>query len=231
MKAAIMQPYFFPYIGYFQLIHSVDLFVCCDNMQYTKKGWINRNRWLQNHQEAFFTIPLENSPLKSNIIEKNIAPTFEPKKMLRQLEYNYKKSSCFLENFEIIQKAVLFEERNLFRFLENSIHQICRYLGITTKFGRTSEIPIDHTKRKEDKVVDMCQSLCASTYINSSGGKDLYSKDFFKSKGISLGFLDPIPLVYTQFEKPFIPWLSIIDVLMFNSLETTKKLLNHYEIS
>jgi hypothetical protein len=230
MKTAIMQPYLFPYLGYFQLVHSVDLFVCCDNMQYTKKGWINRNRYLNHHKTDTFTLPLKDAPQKNHIVEREIAPGFEGEKLLSVFEHSYRKSPCFSENFGVIREILLSTERNLFAFLESSIQKICGHLGIKTTFGRTSQIPIDHTKQKEEKVIEMCRALNTSTYINSSGGRELYSKENFKNHGITLGFLVPHPFEYRQFQEPFTPWLSIVDVLMFNPVERIRRQLNHYEI-
>lgn len=226
-----MQPYLFPYIGYFQLIHAVDLFVCCDNMQYTKKGWINRNRYLAFNKEETFTLPLQDAPQKNHIMERTIAPDFQAKTLIAKLERNYKKSSHFLENFELIKSILSFEETSLLKFTLNSIQQVCRHLGIQTKFRTTSEIPIDHTKTKEDKVIAMCLALETKNYINSSGGRSLYSQDNFRKHGISLGFLMPHEFKYTQFNNQFIPWLSIVDVLMFNSVERIKQQLNCFDIS
>lgn len=226
-----MQPYLFPYIGYFQLIHAVDLFVYCDNMQYTKKGWINRNRYLALDKEETFTLPLQDAPQKSHIMERKISPDFQAKTLITKFERNYKRSSHFLENFEIIKNILSLEETSLLKFTVNSLLQICRYLGIQTKFQSTSEIPIDHSKTKEDKVIAMCAALETKKYINSSGGRALYSKDNFQKHGISLGFLIPHEFKYEQFTNQFIPWLSIVDVLMFNSVERIKQQLNCFDIT
>lgn len=231
MKTAIMQPYLFPYIGYFQLIESVDLFVSCDNMQYTKKGWINRNRFLNNGREDFFTLPVEAAPQKTDIKEVTISSQFAAHKLITLLERNYHKSCCFSENFPLIAEILSFKERNLYEFLIHSLQRTCAFLGLKRRFLRTSEVPIDHRLRKEEKVISICQSLGSQIYINSPGGRALYSKENFNRHAISLRFLTPRPFEYTQTQHPFVPWLSIIDVLMFNSVETIRKQLSDYEIA
>ena len=226
-----MQPYLFPYLGYFQLIQAVETFVSCDNMQYTKKGWINRNRYLNHGKEDTFTLPLKNAHQKNDIIEREIASDFSAERLLLQFEKSYKRCSGFSENFPVIEEVLSFKERNLFHFILYSILRISNHLGIPTKIIPSSEIPVDHTLKKEQRVLAMCRCLGTSTYVNSSGGRSLYSPEFFAENGISLRFLDPEPFQYQQFTDTFVPWLSIVDVLMFNSAEKIKKQLTCYQLN
>jgi hypothetical protein len=231
MKTAIMQPYLFPYIGYFQLIESVDLFVSCDNMQYTKKGWINRNRFLHNGKEDFFTLPIEDAPQKTHIKDRYITSDFNGEKLIKLFERNYRKSACFSQNFPLLVEILSFRERNLFEFLSFSLQKTCAFLGLKRRFLKTSDIPVDHSLKKEDKVISICKSLGTQTYINAPGGRDLYSNENFKKHAISLRFLNPGPFCYAQAQNPFVPWLSIVDVLMFNPVQKISEQLSRYELA
>ena len=220
-----MQPYIFPYIGYFQLIQAVDKFTLCDNYQYTRNGWINRNRFLQNGKDEFFTFPLKKDAQTKDIRDRELAPDFNNSKLLNQLKDTYRKSPYFEQTFPLLRTIIHHHDTNLFNFTTNSIKEICNHLQIHTQILKTSDLPVDHSLKKEDRVLALCSALCANVYINSSGGRELYSKARFASRGITLHFLQSNPLIYKQFENPFIPWLSIIDVLMFNSIATIQQYL------
>ena len=221
MKVTIMQPYFFPYIGYFQLIAAVDLFIVYDNIKYTKKGWINRNRMLQNGKDAMFSLPLKNDSDYLNVCERELAADFNRDKLLSQFKGSYRRAPYFAQTFPLIEQIVRHQDTNLFRFLHYSIVKTCEYLGITTEIGISSNIAIDHDMKNQDKVLALCQATGASTYINAIGGTELYSRETFREKGIALKFIQSKPFKYEQFGDAFVPWLSIIDVIMFNSKEQT----------
>lgn len=216
MKLAIMQPYFLPYIGYFQLIAAADCFVVYDNIKYTKKGWINRNRMLLNGADVMFSLPLKKASDSLDVVERELAEGFDPRDLLAQWRGAYAKAPYFAETLPLLEKIISNPERNLFRFILASLIETCRHLGITTEIKISSTIPIDHTLRAEEKVLALCEALGADTYINPMGGVELYSKETFAAHGINLKFLKPQPLDYPQFGAPFVPWLSILDVLMFN---------------
>jgi WbqC-like protein family len=221
LKTAIMQPYFLPYVGYFQLIASVDLFIVYDNIQYSKKGWVNRNRYLRGGEAALFTLPLKNESDYLDICDRELAATFSRDKLLNQLASAYRRAPHFAETFPLLQRIVGFEDNNLFRFLEHSILKTCEHVGISTEIRRSSEIAIDHRKSSQDKVLALCQAVGASTYINAIGGMELYSREEFQSRGIDLNFLRTTPFEYPQLGADFVPWLSIVDLLMFNSITDT----------
>jgi hypothetical protein len=232
MKTAIMQPYIFPYIGYFQLIQSVERFVICDNYQYTRKGWINRNQFLQNGKAVFFTIPLKDDAQHKDIRERQIASDFQNSRFLNQIKAAYQKSPFFPHTFPLLKRILQFPDDNLFNFLANSIAETCNHLRIGTKLAKTSDLPVDRSLKKQERVLAMCSALDTTVYINSVGGRELYSKDDFKQQGITLQFLESKPFIYRQFESPFVPQLSIIDVLMFNSPEVIQKsLTSNYELT
>ena len=231
MKLAIMQPYFLPYIGYFQLIAAVDQFIVYDNIKYTKKGWINRNRLLQNGTDTVFSIPLSKDSDALDIRERQIAADFRRDKLLKQIAEAYRKAPHFTQTFAFIESIVGDQERALFDFLHHALIQTCTHLGISTEIRISSTLPIDHTLKGQAKVIALCAAVGANTYINPPGGVDLYARDAFLEKGIELAFIRPLPLKYVQFDAPFVPWLSIVDVMMFNSLDRIRhELLEHYEL-
>ncbi|MDD4892870.1 MAG: WbqC family protein [Candidatus Rickettsiella isopodorum] len=230
MKLGIMQPYFFPYIGYFQLMNVVDEFVIYDNIEYTKKGWINRNRILLNGKASYITLPLKKDSDYLDIGKRCLADSWssDRNKIINKITAAYKKSPFFDSVFPFIEKIVLSDKINLFKFIANSLQIIKDYLEIKTPLIASSTIPIDHSLKAEKKVLAICQAKKADTYINPIGGTELYSKDDFKKSGVDLHFIQLKDFEYPQFANEFIPFLSIIDVMMFNSKENVKNMLNSY---
>jgi len=231
MKLAIMQPYFLPYIGYFQLIQAVDLFVVYDNVKYTKQGWINRNRFLRNGADAVFSVPLKKDSDFLQIKERSVSADFNKSRLLNQIREAYRKAPYFDQTFAIFEKVVMENETNLFKFVYNSIRTICGYLRIDSKIAVSSEFHIDHSLPGQEKVIALCRCAGANIYINAIGGQVLYSKEVFGMHGIKLEFLKSKPFGYVQLGDEFVPWLSILDVMMFNSKEhITEHLLSNYEL-
>jgi hypothetical protein len=231
MKVAIMQPYFLPYLGYFQLISAVDVFIVYDNIQYTKKGWINRNRLLRNGEAAVFSLPLQNASDFLQIRERSIAADFKPEKLLNKFAGVYRHAPSFAGVFPLIEEIVRYEEANLFRFLYHSIRRTCEYLDIRTQLRISSEMDLDHGLTKQEKVLAICRAAGAASYVNSIGGVDLYSSAEFQNSGVELKFLRSTPFEYVQFDHDFMPLLSIVDVLMFNPIETVRaRVSSGYEL-
>jgi hypothetical protein len=220
MKLAIMQPYFLPYIGYFQLIASVDQFIVYDNIKYTKKGWINRNRMLRNGKDVIFSLPLKSDSDYLDICQRELSSEFSRDKLLNQFRGAYRRAPYFDQTIPLIEEIVRFNDANLFKFLHHSIVKTCEHLGIATEIRISSGIAIDHNLKNQDKVIALCEAVGASTYVNAIGGMELYSKETFREKGIELKFIKSKPFEYAQFSDAFVPWLSIIDVMMFNPLDT-----------
>lgn len=228
MKIAIMQPYFFPYIGYFQLMDAVDEFVIYDNIEFTKKGWINRNRILVDRKDSYITIPLKKDSDYLDVRDRRLAEIWlsERNMMLNRITGAYKKAPYFNCAYPIVEKCILFEEYNLFNFILNSLSLIKEYLEIQTPFLISSSILIDHELKAENKVVAICKARKADSYLNPIGGVQLYDSDRFKEQGIDLHFLKTNDFSYKQFNNDFVPFLSIMDVMMFNSKEEIKEYLN-----
>jgi hypothetical protein len=232
MKVAIMQPYFLPYIGYFQLIAAVDLFIVYDNIQYTKKGWINRNRMCRNGEAVIFSLPLKSASDGLNVRERELAADFRRDKLLNQIKGAYQRAPHFATVFPLIERIVRFDENNLFNFLHHSITAICDYLTIRTQIRISSSIAADHSLKSQGKVIALCRAAGALTYVNASGGVDLYSREDFRSQGIDLKFIRSKPFEYRQFGEGFVPMLSIIDVMMFNAIEDVRSCVsNNYELT
>lgn len=232
MKVAIMQPYFFPYLGYFQLASMVDAFVIYDNIKYTKKGWINRNRIMLNGREQMISIPLKKSSDFHHIVEKEIADEFQAvkRKIINQLGSAYRRSPGFTDGIALVQEIFSFNGTNLFDFLHHSLNSLFGYLDIGTPLKVSSHIEADHELSAEERIIDICRVLGAKTYINPIGGLDMYSKERFAKAGIDLQFHNMKVVPYAQNSGTFTSHLSIIDVLMQNQREAIPNLLSQYEI-
>lgn len=228
MKLGIMQPYFFPYIGYWQLINAVDVFVVYDNIQYTKKGWFNRNRILQNVMSKTFSVALTKDHAYKNVCERFISDEYKRKKLISIIKNSYNKAPFFNESVGIIEDIINYNNSNLFNYIYNSIVNLCNYYDINTQIVISSSLDIDHNLKGEEKVLEICKNLNCTSYINAIGGQKLYDKEKFKQQGIELSFIKTNPIEYKQFNNPFIENLSIIDVMMFNNKETVQKLLEQY---
>lgn len=227
----IMQPYFFPYIGYWQLINAVDRFVIYDNIQYTKKGWINRNYYLRNNRKTLFSINLEKASDYLDIRNRVISSEYKREKMLLHLQSAYKKAPMYSKAYAVIAEMIHFPSCNLFEYIYNSIIQICKYLDIKTEIIVSSSIRINHSLKSEDRVVALCKKLDGTRYINAINGRNLYSASRFANEGILLQFIKARQLEYTQWkEEIFTPCLSIIDLMMFNSKHEIAQMLLEYDL-
>jgi hypothetical protein len=227
-----MQPYFFPYIGYFQLINAVDEFVIYDNIEFTKKGWINRNRILVNGKDEFITLPLKKDSDYLNVNQRFLSDTWslDKKKILNKIVESYRKAPQFDQVYPLVEKCFNLDETNLFSFIYNSINQILQYLSISTKISISSKININHDLKSEEKVIAICKAQNALSYINPIGGISLYDKNSFEANGIKLHFHKTNDFIYTQFKNDFVPWLSILDILMFNTNEEISANLNNFNL-
>lgn len=231
MKVGIMQPYFLPYIGYWQLMNAVDTYVIYDDVNFIKGGWINRNRILVNGEPKYFNIPmLGASPYKSiNEIGVNNDTKLIEKK-LRVIEGAYRNAPFYQDVYPIIKRILSCEKDNLADYITESFYIICDYLEITTKLIKSSSLEKDCSLRAQDKVLAICESLGATEYYNAIGGQELYSFNDFKKRGIELKFLKTDSIEYNQFNKGFQSNLSIIDVMMFNSKTQIRQLLQKYTL-
>jgi hypothetical protein len=222
MRVGILQPYLLPYIGYFQLIAHVDQIVFYDDAQYTKKGWINRNRFQTNGVEQKFTVPLERASDFLEIRDRRIAPSYSSTSILNQMTNAYRKAPNFPFIIELLKEVFEFPERNLFSFILNSIKFVNNYLDIKTPITVSSEVDGARDLRGQDRVIKICQELGAKTYINPKNVRLHYNKQDFEIKGIELLFLESQFTEYHQSTLPFLPALSILDVMMMLSVSEIK---------
>jgi hypothetical protein len=233
MRLGIMQPYFLPYIGYWQLMNAVDKFVVYDNVQFIKKGWINRNRILLNAKEFSIKIPIKSDSYSLDINERSISDRYFDKdvhELVRTIRYSYRKAPYFNTVMPIMEKCFLFEEKKLSNFILNSIKIISEYLEIATEIILSSKIKVGHFLKGQERIIGICKNLSATSYVNPIGGLKLYDSKLFESNGIELRFLESTINEYKQFCNEFVPNLSIIDVMMFNSKDDIKKMLDKYEL-
>ena len=243
MKLAIMQPYFMPYIGYFQTMAAVDKYLLYDKVAFIKKGWINRNRiYIQNVGTQFITIPLKNKSSFTNILDVQIDNTTDWRsKMLNLIYYNYKRSLFFDVVYPLMENSIKQSSELISEYNFVVLNQIATFLDINTPIELSTD-PMyegieeqlakydDSLLRKYDRIKFICQANNADNYINPIGGQDLYDKKVFAEHGIKLSFVQTEQFAYPQFAPEFIPNLSIIDVLMHNGKAGTKQLLNAYTL-
>lgn len=234
MKVGIMQPYFLPYLGYWQLMNAVDCYVIYDNIQFTKNSWIRRNRILSDGKDKLFTLPLKKDSDYLDIRERFLADTFnqEKRKMMRMIEASYKMAPMFEAAFPIVKEVFEYDNKNLFEYIYFSICRVREYLGIKTNMIISSTLDIDFSLKGKDKVLSICKKMGATDYYNAINGIPLYEpyRSEFKRAGINLWFLKMNEFVYPQFKNAFVPNLSIVDVMMFNSKDKIQQMLNEFTL-
>lgn len=231
MRLAIMQPYLFPYLGYFQLIQAVDAFVVYEDVSYIKGGWINRNFILTKDQKHRITLSLQGASPNQLINQVSVSVGKARHKLLESIRHSYSKAPQFETAFPLIEEILLQQENNLAKFLDFGLRRICDYLGLHPQWHISSALKKDNTLHGQEKVLAICKELEATHYVNAPGGKDLYDREDFALRAIQLSFIQPQPIIYRQFDKPFVPNLSIIDVIMFNDQEQCGRLLEAYDIA
>lgn len=231
MKLGIMQPYFMPYIGYWQLMNAVDKYVIYDDVNFIKGGWINRNRILVNGEPKYFNVQMKGaSPFKliNQIEVSNEEPVI--KKNLRILEAAYKKAPYYDVVYPILEDILSAQKEDLASLITYSFYKIAEYLDIETEFIVSSTIEKNNELKGQEKVLEICRLLGADEYYNAIGGQELYSFEEFRAHDIKLSFLKTDDIEYVQFKNQFQSNLSIIDVMMFNSKEEVQNMLNRYKL-
>jgi hypothetical protein len=220
MRLAVMQPYFFPYLGYWQLINFVDTFVVYDDVNYINKGWINRNRILVNGEAHMITLFLQKSSQNKQI--NNILVGSNKSKLLKTIGNAYKKAPYFTKVYPLVEQLMNDNEQNLSKFLGNTIETLTKFLDLSTKIVFSSALTYDREAKGQNKIIKIAEYLQASTYVNPVGGKALYDQTVFGCHKIKLEFLESNNFYYKQFDNYFVPSLSIIDVMMFNKKSEIK---------
>ena len=226
-----MQPYFFPYIGYWQLIHAVDKYVIFDDVNYINRGWINRNRILYRGNVRYLNVYLKKASQNKKINEIEVNDDGENAKNLLLLTEAYRKAPHFDEAYPVIEKILMQKEKNLARYNGFLIRSVCEYLGIETPLVYSSEIDKDDGLKGQHKIMAICKALGATDYCNAIGGVSLYDRSYFLQNGIGLNFLKTEDIKYKQFGTEFYENLSIIDVMMFCDADCIRKMLERYELT
>ena len=228
-----MQPYLFPYLGYFQLVNAVDVFVFADDVNFKKGGFINRNKIQFNNEERYVTVPCIKRSQNKLINEVQISAETKgyPENILHTIKQTYAKAPFFTDVFPIIESIFNSDVDSISILAAYSVELVSKYLEINVDF-RFSSLSFNHTKGKEKSIrlINITKELGGTTYINPIGGTNIYNKKYFESQGVKLKFLEPEVIPYAQFNDNFIPNLSIIDVLMFNSIDEVNRLLNKYRL-
>lgn len=228
MTVGVMQPYFFPYLGYYQLAYHCDTFVFYDDVNYIKRGYINRNNIITAGQKHLISLPVmkasQNKKINELRFQSDLAKTY------KTIVHSYSKAPYFKKVLPLISRVFDSEERTVSIFTAKTITSVFNYLGIERRFIFSSELDYDRHQEAAEKLRSICRSLDSKKYCNSLGGRELYSKDDFSTNGIELSFLHPIIEPYFQNQREFISGLSMIDVLMWNSPEEIKSMLRNYKL-
>ena len=224
MRLAIMQPYFLPYIGYFQLMSVVDKFVLLDDVNFINRGWINRNRIAVNGEPYWMTLPLIKASQNRLINEIEIFDDAAWKrKILRTVELSYRRAPYFTEVFPLFSKLIEQARGSLAGFLSEQLSSMAAYIGLDVRIERTSSVYAKEGRTGEQRILDICQREQAKSYVNLPGGRDLYDREAFSALGIELLFLDPnFEAMTLQHGAKEEPYLSILDLVMFNSAATVR---------
>jgi hypothetical protein len=235
VKLGIMQPYLFPYLGYFQLMRAVDRFVVYDDVAFIKQGWINRNRILVNGQPSYFTVPIRHAssfaPIHDTVIDDQGQHARWREKTLKTIDNAYRRAPQFGVVFPLVEAVLMRPTNRVAELAVASLRAVAGLLEIPVDWVESSARYGNAHLKGEERVLAICRAEGAADYVNAAGGRELYGQDRFEAEGVRLHFLQPRHVEYRQFNHAFVPWLSIIDVLMFNPVETVRTLLGEYDLT
>lgn len=230
MKLAIMQPYFFPYLGYFQLLAAADRFVFFDDVHYMPRSWIHRNRLLRQGEPAYFGVPVSGGSQNRRICEVSVVTDGDPsrwrRKLLAGLAQEYRAAPYFAATFALAESVLRQPAEHIGALARYSVLAAAQLLGVNTQIVASSNIYDNQGLKGQERILDICRREGATSYLNAPGGRALYDPAAFAQAGITLKFLQPALPPYAQFQAPFVAGLSIIDVLMFNPPETVAAMLS-----
>lgn len=235
MKIGIMQPYFLPYVGYYQLINHVDLFVLFDDVQFIRKGWINRNRIVNaDGGSSYINVPIQKCSLSTKIRDVRVKPGESWKtKILSQCETSYrKKAPHYWKVSKLLSDGLNNDDFiNIVELNKRLLEISCKYIGIDTKIIISSEQGFDYSSivNSGDWALEISNQLGAKEYINPISGREIFDKSKFQNANIDLRFIRSKPYNYEQHDT-FVPDLSILDLMMFNGEEELVRLVENYEV-
>ncbi len=226
MKIAVMQPYFLPYIGYFQLMAAADKFVTFDDVNYIKGGWVNRNRLLLNGAPHTFTVPVRGASQNRRISDHELAddPGWR-QNLLHTIRLAYRRAPYYEAASGFFERVILYPGVQLADFLRNSLNEVLSYLALDVDIVGTSGVYRNAHLKGAQRILDICRREQARTYINPIGGVELYDRETFAREGVELRFLRSRPVAYPQGKGEHVPWLSILDVIMFNDPGRIRELI------
>lgn len=234
MKLAGMQPYFFPYLGYFGLIKHSDIFIIADNVQYIEPGWIRRNRILKpNEGWQYVGIPVVKCSHKTSIKEVKINES-EPwrDRIIRQLQHYSKRAPYYNDVIRFLERAFEAETDSIADLNVQLLAETCRYIGIpfhAEVFSRL-DVVVERANAPDEWALNTCRALDADTYINPPGGIEFYDHRKYARAGIELEFLKVNLRPYDQGAGAFEEGLSILDAMMFNTPQEIRAMLDDYDI-
>jgi len=230
-----MQPYLFPYLGYFQLMRAVDRFVVYDDVAFITQGWINRNRVLINGRPSYFTVPVKHASsfvsIHDTLIDGDGQHARWIEKTLKTFDNAYRRAPQFARVFPLVEAVLMRPTNRVAELAAASLEAVADFLEIRTEWVESSRRYGNAGLKGEERVLAICRAEQATDYVNAAGGRELYARDRFEAAGVRLHFLQPRTVEYRQFGHPFVPWLSIIDVLMFNPLETVQTFLDACDLT
>jgi len=229
IRLSVNQPYFFPYIGFFQLLHASSKFVSLDDANFIKRGWINRNRILINGKPNYLNLQIVDASQNRKICETKIDKSSGWKEdILKKLRISYSRAPFYTDTFTVVRNTLDTPSDLVSDISFQSILEVCNYLKLRREFGRCQG---DVSENGEGRIIGICKKENAGSYINLPGGRELYEREKFRNEGIELLFIEPKLREYKQFGGDFVPGLSIIDVMMFNSPEAILEMISDYVLS
>jgi hypothetical protein len=230
-SVAIMQPYFFPYLGYFQLAAAASVFVFLNDAAFIKGGWINRNRYLHQGSARFFTVPLQHASPNRRIDEIGIAEVRNwQRTLLRALEQSYARAPHRDATLGLVEGVLSRPHRDIGGLAAESVRAVCAYVGLSPAWQESRRDHPGSGLGGAARVLELCGALGATRYVNAPGGRPLYDAAQFARAGIELRFLRPVLPPYDQQVDGFVAGLSIIDALMFNSAPVVRTWMEAYEL-
>jgi hypothetical protein len=231
MRIALMQPYFFPYIGYFQLMAACDLFVVYDDVQFIKGGWLNRNRILVNGSPEWITLPVASAPHTLCIRDRSyLLHDRSAVRLPARIASAYRRAPFVERTMRLVEEILCFPDANVAMFNTHLLRRVASHLGIFTPVALSSQIPKTCLLSKEERVLAICRAVGATSYVNAIGGRPLYSQRAFSQASIELKFLSCEAMPYAQLGEEHVPSLSVIDLLMFNDIPDAKRMLAEYQL-
>jgi len=232
MTLAIMQPYLFPYIGYFQLMHAADTFLLLDDVAWINRGWINRNRILVQGQPQYLSFPVAGASQNKTIRELElVTPDGWKSNIEKTLIMAYKKAPQFEVFFPVLRSILYADIRNLSAYIFHSLHTLCQYMQLSVALLPGTGGYANAALKGQDRILDLCRQENASVYVNPPGGASLYEAGRFRHEGVQLLFLQPTLAPYQQRGvSEFVPALSIIDVLMNCEPAQVQQQLTQYQL-